>query len=215
MSTTPSRTNSPNRTTVKSILLGSLLANFYLAVFTVADGNAQQNHAFTAQNDTAAGVEAGPKNPYAPYEFLIGEWDVTSEDGGPAVAVQRVHWRSNRSYLWYAGSLIIYGREVPHCEGVIMWNGVHKNLDMLLSMDLRSGLVQEHGTLSVEPDGTVVRNVTGVYSEGAQPLGLPVAGPSGLMARFRQTFKAAGPDKIFTSVMPPVRTGLGANLPWQ
>src|SRR5436309_8824743 len=83
MSATPSRTNSANRTTVKSILLGSLLANFYLAVFTVADGNAQQNHAFTAQNDTAAGVEAGPKNPYVPYEFLIGEWDVTSKDGGP------------------------------------------------------------------------------------------------------------------------------------
>src|SRR6266403_454712 len=200
MSATPSRRNNGNRTTVKSILIGSLLASFYLAVFTVADGNAQQDQAFTTQ-DHAADVEAGPKNPYAPYEFLIGEWDVTSHDGGPALAVQRVHWRSNRSYMWYTGSLIIDGKEVPHFEGVIMWNGVHKNLDMLLSMDLRSGLVQEHGTLSVEPDGTVVRNVTGVFSEGALPLGLPVAGPSGLSARFRQTFKAAGPDKIFTSVM--------------
>ena len=94
-----------------------------------------------------------------------------------------------------------------------MWNGVHKNLDMLLSMDLRSGLVQEHGTLSIEPDGTVVRNVTGVYSEGAQPLGLPVAGPSGLMARSRQTFKAAGPKQDFYQRNAPVRTGLGVNLP--
>ena len=213
MSATPSRRNNGNRTTVKSILVGSLLASFYLAVFTVADGNAQQDQAFTTQNHTAADVEAGPKNPYAPYEFLIGEWDVTSEDGGPAVAVQRLHWRSNRSYMWYTGSLIIDGKEVPHFEGVIMWNGVHKNLDMLLSMDLRTGLVQEHGTLSVEPDGTVVRNVTGVYSEGAQPLGLPVAGPSGLSARFRQTFKAAGPDKIFTSVMRQSEQGWVPTFP--
>jgi len=94
-----------------------------------------------------------------------------------------------------------------------MWNGVHKNLDMLLSMDLRSGLVQEHGTLSIEPDGTVVRNVTGVYSEGAQPLGLPVAGPSGLMARSRQTFKAAGPNKIFTSVMRQSEQGWVSTFP--
>ena len=198
---------------MKSILLGSLLANFYLAVFTVADGNAQQDHAFIAQNHTAVGGEAGPKNPYEPYEFLIGEWDVASEDGGPAVAVQRVHWRSNRSYIWYTGSLIIDGKEVPHFEGVIMWNGVHKNLDMLLSMDSRTGLVQEHGTLSVEPNGTVVRNVTGVYSEGAQPLGLPVAGPSGLTARFQQTFKAAGPDKIFTSVMRQSEQGWVPTFP--
>jgi hypothetical protein len=35
------------------------------------------------------------------------------------------------------------GREEPHLEGILVWNGVHKNLDMHFVMDLKSGRVQE------------------------------------------------------------------------
>ena len=56
-----------------------------------------------------------------------------------------------------------------------MWNGIRKNLDMLVAMDLKYGLAQKHGTFSAEPDGTLVRDIEAVFSEGVQPLGLPVA----------------------------------------
>ena len=55
--------------------------------------------------------------------------------------------------------------------------------------------------VSVAPDGTVVRDVTAYYSEGLRPIGQLPAGPRGATARFRQTFKAAGPDRVLTAVM--------------
>ena len=76
------------------------------------------------------------KNPFAPYEFLIGEWDVKSEVDESPMAVQRVRWGPNRSYIWYAVALLTDGSEEPHLEGMLVWNGVHKNLDMLFVMDL-------------------------------------------------------------------------------
>jgi hypothetical protein len=118
------------------------------------------------------------KNPFGPYEFLIGDWDVKSEAEGAPMAVQRVRWGPNRSYIWYAVALLSDGREQPHLEGMLAWNGVHKNLDMLLVMDLNSGRVQEQGTMSVETDGTLVRDITAVYSPGVQAITGPV-GPAG------------------------------------
>jgi hypothetical protein len=112
----------------------------------------------------------------------------------------------NRSYIWYASSLIFDGREEPHLEGMLVWNAVRKNLDMLFTMDLRSGRVQEQGTMSVDADGTIVRDITAVYGEGARGFGLPVFGPEGATAHFRETYKKAGPDKIFTSACGKMRT---------
>jgi hypothetical protein len=83
------------------------------------------------------------KSPYAPYEFLIGEWNIAPDSGGPSVAVARFRWGPNHSYIWYAGSLLANGEERPHFEGLLVWNGVHRNLDMLLALDLESGLVSE------------------------------------------------------------------------
>ena len=39
---------------------------------------------------------------------------------------------------------------------------------MLLALDLNGGRVQEQGTVYVESDGTVVRDITAYYSEGAR-----------------------------------------------
>jgi len=152
------------------------------------------------------------ENPFGPYEFLIGEWDVKSEIEGSPMGVQRVRWGPNRSYIWYAVALLSDGREEPHLEGMLVWNGVHKNLDMLFVMDLKSGRVQEQGTMSVEADGSLVRNITAVYSPGVQAMTGPVAS-AGATAQFRQTYKQAGSDKIQTSAMRKTERGWVATFP--
>jgi hypothetical protein len=153
-------------------------------------------------------------SPYAQYEFLIGEWDVGPDGGNPGL-VARFQWGPNRSYMRYSASLLVKGVEEPHLEGVLMWNGVRKNLDMLLMLDLAGGRVQERGVVSIEPDGTVVREVTASYSEGVRlpPRGEVVAGPQGATVRFRHTFKAAGPDRILTALRRESDTGWVPTFP--
>ena len=165
-------------------------------------------HARVAAHGTPAS-----ERPYAPYAALIGDWDIAPERGGPAVVGATFRWGPNRSYIWYAGSLFVDGVEQPHFEGMLMWNGVHKNLDMLMAMDLRYGLAQEQGTLSVQPDGTLIRDITAVFSEGVQPMGLPAVGPEGATVRFRQTFKRVGPDRILTTAMRLSEEGWVATFP--
>ena len=167
-----------------------------------------RNQSDQKQNDAVA----GEKNWFGPYEFLIGEWDVKSEIDGSPMAVQRVRWGPNRSYIWYAMALLADGREEPHLEGMLVWNGMHKNLDMLFVMDLRSGRVQEQGTMSVEADGSLVRNITAVYSPGVKAMTGPV-GSAGATAHFRQTYKRIGPDKIQTSAMRETEHGWVATFP--
>jgi hypothetical protein len=152
------------------------------------------------------------ENPFGPYEFLVGEWDVKSEIEGSPTGVQSVRWGPNRSYIWYAVALLSDGREEPHLEGMLVWNGVHKNLDMLFVMDLKSGRVQEQGTMSVEADGSLVRNITAVYSPGVQAMSGAV-GSGGATAHFRQTYKQIGPDKIQTSAMRQTERGWVATFP--
>jgi hypothetical protein len=140
-------------------------------------------------------------DPYAPYEFLIGQWDVAPETGGPPVARTTFQWGPGNSYIWYGTSFLVDGAERPHFEGLLVWNGVRKNLDMLLSVDLEGGRVQERGVVSVKPDGTVVREIMATYSEGTGPMGRPPAGPAGATARFRQIFRPAGSGRILTKVL--------------
>jgi hypothetical protein len=153
------------------------------------------------------------KSPYAPYEFLIGRWDIAPEPGGPPVARASFRWGRGNSYIWYAGSLLVEGAERPHFEGLLVWNGVRKDLDMLLTLDLEGGRVQEQGRVFVEKGGIVVREITATYSEGARPIGQPVAGPAGATARFRQTFRKIGPDRISTQVMRESGCGWVATFP--
>jgi len=149
---------------------------------------------------------------YAPYAFLIGEWNVGPE-AGPSVGITRFKWGPNHSYIWYSQSLVAGGKEEPHFEGMLLWNGVHKNLDMLVAIDLRYGLAQEQGTLTAAQDGTVVRDIAAVFSAGVQPLGMAVAGPDGATAHFRQTFRATGEKTIVTSVLRETDKGWAATFP--
>jgi hypothetical protein len=183
------------------IFVTSLAFTFCLASLGNFHLEGQEKQTSSSHPHGATHTEDRPKDMYAPYEFLIGEWDVKSEDNGPVVAVQRVRWGPNRSYLWCSVALLSDGREEPHLEGMLMWNGVHKNLDMLFAMDLKSGRVQEQGTMSVAKDGGLVRDITAVFSEGvATTSGKPV-GPAGTTVHFRQTYKQMSPDKIETSAM--------------
>ncbi len=150
---------------------------------------------------------------YAPYKFLIGDWDVSAASGGPAFAIERFRWGPNKSYIWFSQSMLKNGIEVPHFEGMLMWNGVHKNLDMLLAVDLTYGLGQEQGTVSVASDGSIVREITAVYSEGVQPIGAPRVGPEGATGHFRQLFVPDGAGKIATSAMRETAGGWTPTFP--
>ena len=136
----------------------------------------------------AAPAQTAPAGPYALYEFLIGEWDIARE-GGPSMMVARFRWGSNRSYIWYAAALLKPQGEEPHFEGVLMWNGVSKKLDMLLMLDLSErASAQERGTMSIGRDGAIVRDIVGSYADGRTQ-------------RFRQTYRRLTGDSVETTVM--------------
>lgn len=149
---------------------------------------------------------------YAPYEFMIGEWAI-QEEGAPPAAVTRLKWGPNRSYIWISTDLLIGGKEMPHYEGMLVWNGVRKNLDMLLTLDPAGGRVQEQGTVSIAADGTVVRTITAYYSHGVTAPDGSKVGPAGLAVPFEQRFRLAAPGRIETSMMRRTATGWVPTFP--
>jgi hypothetical protein len=162
----------------------------------------------------AAPAAASPAGPYQPYEFLVGEWDVAPA-GGPAFGVVRFRWGPNQSYLWYSVSLVENGGEQPHLEGMLMWNAHRKNLDMLLAVDpMGGGGAQEQGTVHVEADGTVVRDITMIASDPgrAQAGGHAPTRPT-TAPQFRQTFKAVGRDTVLTDALRKTDGGWVATFP--
>jgi hypothetical protein len=165
----------------------------------------------------ASAADAKPLPPdqaqYAPYRFLIGTWDVSPEAGGAPVARLTFRWGPNKSYVWYAQSLLMNGKEVPHFEGMLAWNGVRKSLDMLLTVDLQYGLAEETGTFAVQPDGSVVRDITTTFAEGTAPLGEPPVGPAGETSHFRQTYTMVTADKVLTTVLHETSNGWVPTFP--
>jgi hypothetical protein len=189
---------------ISTACLGSLLS-FEL--------RAQESRPSADRERSAQDRENRPQDLYASYEFLIGEWDVKSGTDGAPTAVTRVRWGPNHSYIWYSVALIADAHEEPHLEGMLVWNGVHKNLDMLFTIDLRSGRSQEQGTMSVEQDGSLVREITAVHSTGVPTMSGKAVGPEGATRHFRQIYKRIGPDKIQTSVMRETDHGWVASFP--
>lgn len=183
-----------------------------LCLALVAPGQSHPSSASTPSAHSATATGAKPVSVYAPYEPLIGEWEVAAE-GGPAVAITTFRWGTGRSYIWFTTSLVNNGAEVPHFEGMLMWNGVHKNLDMLVTLDLEGGRSQEQGDFYIEPDGTFVRRITAYFSEGLPSSSGKAVGPEGSSAKFRQTFKSQGPNTMITSVMRETSTGWVPSFP--
>lgn len=136
-------------------------------------------------------------NPYAPYEWLIGDWYSAA---GPEQIHQRLQYGPNRSYILYSTFTNAAGQpEKLHFEGIMVWNGKTKALDYLFAVEPGSG-VQEKGTLRAQADGTVVREVE-------------FTSPAGDTAHFRQQFWRTADNEVLTSLMRQTATGWELNFP--
>ena len=144
----------------------------------------------------AASADVG-KDGYAPYEFLIGDW--TSNTGG-TVLRQSFSWGPNRSYIRYSTYLkSSTAPEKMHFDGIMVWNGKSKLLDFVFAIEPGSG-IQEKGTVSAQPDGSLIREVE-------------LTGKHGSVSHFRQTFRSTGPKAAVTSVMRRTEAGWEPNFP--
>ncbi len=137
---------------------------------------------------SALAQEAGTETPpaYAPYEFLIGEWDA-GPAGGAVSFIDRFSWGPRRAYIWQSVALVQSNGEHLHFEGPMMWNAATRRLDFLFAIEPNS-LAQERGEVSVGENGAIVRDVTLTYADGRQ-------------ATFRHIIRSTGADTAEASMM--------------
>lgn len=140
---------------------------------------------------------ASSASPYEPVAWLIGDW--IADEGGNRIR-QTFRWGPKESYLMYSTYTAMNGRpEALHFEGIVVWNAKSSNYDYIFAIEPGSG-AQEKGTISVQPDGLVVREVE-------------LTAPDGRSARFRQTFKQTGENDAATSLMRETAAGWQPNFP--
>jgi hypothetical protein len=133
----------------------------------------------------AAGSAASP---YAPYETLIGDWDLSGAHG-PIGMTLRFGWGPAHSYITVSAVEQTQGGEHTHFDGVMMWDGATHALDVLVMLDVSSGAsVHEEGAFLRQANGSFVREITAVYSQGAALPSGGRAGPEGARVHFRQTY---------------------------
>ena len=150
---------------------------------------------------------------FAPYAFLIGEWDI-HEEGAPPAAVHRASWSGGGTSVRLETDLLINGRQVPHYEGILVWNPVRGDFDMLLNLDPVSAKVQERGRLRVDhANRMLVREIVATYAPGVTGPDGQKIGKDGAEFIFRQTFKPLSKDRILTSMMRQTQTGWVATFP--
>lgn len=139
-------------------------------------------------------------NPYGAYAWLIGDW-YSRPSSGPDVTIhQNFKWGLKQSSIFYTTLTREKGKaEAVHFEGMMVWNAATKGLDYVIASEPGSG-AQEHGTLHVEADGTVVRDVTMVTASGKEQT-------------FQQRFWKTGADSAMTSLMRKSATGWEPNFP--
>ena len=124
--------------------------------------------------------------PYAPYEFLIGDW-YSKIPGQPMTIHQRFSWGPDKAYIIYSTYLVMPGKpEQLHFEGMMAWNGKAKALDFLFAVEPPSG-AEEKGTISLQPDGSVLREVEMTES-------------SGKGERYRQIFRKGEGGTVVTTL---------------
>ena len=169
---------------------------------------------------TAALAAPAPANPaevkvaeFAPYAFLIGEWSI-HEEGAPPAAVHRASWSGGGTSIRLETDLLMNGKQVPHYEGILVWNPIRRDFDMLLNLDPVSAKVQERGRLWIDHQGqVVVRDIVASYAPGVTgPDGQKVGG-QGAEFTFRQTFKQLSADRVATSMMRKTASGWVATFP--
>jgi len=139
------------------------------------------------------------EKPYAPYEFLIGDWASRLESDKMSIR-QQFKWGPDRSYITYATYMTPDGHpEELHFEGMMVWNGKSKALDFLFAVAPGSG-VEEKGTITAQRDGSIVRDVE-------------LTDAAGKGGRFRQTFRNAADGTVVTSVMRQTAKGWETSPP--
>src|SRR5215216_3402915 len=113
------------------------------------------------------------ESPYAPYDWLIGDWYAQA---GPGMIRERITYGPSRAYVQYSTftASAADGPQHLHFEGIALWNGKTKMLDYLFAVEPGSG-VQENGTIRAEADGSIVREVEFIDAKGG-------------VGTFRQTF---------------------------
>ena len=140
------------------------------------------------QHGSSAAATAGP---YAPFDWLIGDW---YGEAGPGTVRELITYGPNKSYIRF--SAFIFGKGEPqhlHFEGIAVWNAKTRMLDYLFAVEPGSG-VQENGTYRAEADGSIIREVELIDANGNS-------------GTFRQTFRRTGPDSAITTVMRKSATG--------
>jgi hypothetical protein len=191
----------------------ALLALAVALVTHCASPTARAQHGAHGHGHPPAPPPGEQSRPYAPFEPLLGEWEVAPEGGRP-MAIERFRWGLHGSYIWYGTSLLAAGGgEQPHFEGMLVWNGVDETLDTLVSLHSPAGTILERGTLEVTPGGTFVRDVTAYYSAGAGMPGGGKAGPEGATVRFRQTFRPTAPGRMISSTLRETEEGWVPTFP--
>jgi hypothetical protein len=186
-----------NNTHCLRVILASALAG----ILYIARASAQHGPAESAR----ATVDV-----YSPYEPLIGDWDVSVPGKDPFMVMHFKWGGTHRGYIFYNASLLRDGAEETHFEGLLIWNALKKNLDMLLTLDPENGQTQESGSFYVTSDGTFVRQIFAVGPQSVRgPDGKPAAGS----AMFRQTFKVTGPGEMKTVVLRDTLNGWVPTFP--
>lgn len=140
---------------------------------------------------------AAETSPYAPYDWLIGDWYGRVNAGSIREVIA---YGPNKSYIRF--SAFTSPTDDPqhlHFEGIALWNARTKRLDYLFAVEPGSG-VQENGTYRVEADGSIVREVELIDAAGT-------------VGTFRQTFRRTGPDSAVTTLMRKTNTGWEPTFP--
>ena len=131
--------------------------------------------------------------PYAPYEFLNGDW-YTKPKGEDMTIHQQFKWGPGQSYITYATYMSMPGKpEHLHFEGMMVWNGKAKALDFLFAVEPGTG-VEEKGTVTAQADGSVVRQVE--MTDG-----------TGKPGRFRQVWKRGADGTVVTTLSEQTAKG--------
>jgi len=166
-----------------------------LCAFSAVPAVAQQPAPADAHQPSAAMNAA---NPYAPYDWLIGDWYA---EGGPGMLREQITYGPNRSYIRLA-VFMATSKDAPqhlHSDGFAVWNAKTRMLDFLFVVEPGSG-VQEKGTYRAEPDGSISREVELIDAKGG-------------IATFRQTFHRTGADSAITALMRKTDTGWEPTFP--
>ena len=137
--------------------------------------------------------------PYAPYEFLIGDWYAKLPQEN-AVIHQQFGWGPGKASMTDATLYTVPGHpEHLHFGGMMIWSASSKALDYLFAVEPGSG-VEERGTFVVQPDKSVIREVEAIY-------------PNGRVMRSRQVLKLLPNGTLSLDLLEGKSGGWASTLP--